>query len=1222
MAYAFAATNGNIIVTSLTTSSTISAWHIIARRNLSTGGNRIIDKQNSGSVVEFIFSPGDGKFGYTRGWSGGNVEWRGGSFPNETLTRAIIIYDGGDTANAPIIYQASGGAVTATAMTIQSGTVSGTLNTNSDAYTIGNRQNSSANRPWSDWLAEIAHWTDWLSMEAIGDMLLRDKSPAWYATNRNLYVDCIATVNDYDGSTPTVTGATEDAASHPILLRPAGYGGIIVSAGADQSIIDTDENGSESVVFDGTVTADAKGTVTSNTWYLDYVDETNAGTSLSTSIDPTLALDVGHNWVTLRALSSKNVVTTSTVAIVIRDPADTVLLDRHVIRHWFYNDALDGTAFSTIAANYDRLTSTAARESSLNTWYSAKSGEAASERSPGMYILAAEARSADPKWENNVLHSGNPDTYAAYLAANPAHFLYSNSTGTVLGGTNKKMYHGHAGVPDYLILNLDRTPSGGDYGLRTRDGGGAVSWQDANSPVFLDNVFQRWNHLSVSVIYNSAGQRLFLSTTEYVNAWERYLRLMYAEYGLDNGGPGLWANIADLTSADPDLIKSIWKRYSRYLDGYMHEAFATGYDLETYSVAKQTLYVELVEQAIALGKYILCVAQTNDVDNATRQRYALAVFMLIADSKYASFRYTSANNNGAGYTDYHTYRLYTNEDLDLGTPSGARTNPSGNWWRRTYSSGYSSALFGSASSCHIVEVGDNTYGYEVSEVVSQQLAVTDYSTSALTYARTGGDAWPTGLSLSSGGLLSGTITGAAGEYDVNVTVTDSDGGTFEFPVALTVTQDAVAPVLAAIGNQTVAEGDSDEVNLSATDENGGLLVFSIDGEPDFVSLLDNEDGTATLTIAPDYTDAGVYNNITVTVTDNTDLTDSETFSITVTDTNRPPVLAAIGPREGYEGDPLTFNISASDPDGAAVSFQVDDLPGFGTFEDNEDGTATFTFNPTFDDSGEYQITVTVTEDTLDALTDDETFTLTINEIGRSPVLAAIGNRSVRAGKTLIIELSATDPDGDNLAFTEVEMPEFGTLDDHGDGTATLTFAPGAYEDDGGEYNMTIIVTDDSLEENTDSETFTLTVLEPAAAGAAGDTAIPYGPYVAEPLAFSHTINDMNEDDTMARYIPQCYASQAGNLGTTAQSLIQLGFSADQVAQATTCVISIADQDILYRTAPDAAVPVISPQAGIHVAADTGVPVVINANAGTNSDIARLRLIALTGTARWTIQLYG
>lgn len=827
MARNFEATNGNIVVTSLTANSTISVWHIIARRDLSTGGNRIIDKNNSAGVTEFIYSPGDGTWGYVRRWNSAEVQWRGGSFPNETLTRCIITYDGGSTSNVPVIWQNIAGTLTATNMTLNSGTATGTLNTTTDPYTIGNRQNSSANRPWSNILAEIAKWNNHISVAAIEDMLMRDKSPAFYPTNRVLYVDLIPTINDYDGSAPSVTGTS--AATHPVLLRPAGYGGVVVDAGNDVAVVDTDVSGAESVILDGTVTAGAKGgTVTSNTWYLNYVDETSPGTSLSTSIDPTLNFNVGHNWVTLRALSSENVVTVDTISIVVQTTAETTPYDRQVIRHWFYNDALDGTTNATIASTYDRLISTAARESMLNTWYSAKSGEGAIERSPGQYVLAAEVRSVTPKWENNHLHSGNPDSYAAYLAANPSHFFYSDTSGTVLGGTNRKLNHNIPGVVPYIILNLDRTPSGGNYGLRTRDGGGAVSWEDVDSPVFLDNVFQRWNHLGVSVLYDNAGRRYILSNTEYVDAWVRYLRLMYAEYGYHNGGPGLWANIADLSSSDPDFVKQTWRRYSQYLDGYMHEAFAVGYSLETYSVAKQTLYVELVEQAIALKKYILCVAQTNNVDNMTRQRYALAVFMLIADSKYASFRYTSANNNGAGYTDYHTYRLYANEDLDLGAPSGGRTNPSGNWWRRDFANGYTIALFGSASACHIVEIGDNSFAYAEGQVVSQQLITTDYATTALTHTVTGGDALPSGLSITEGGLLQGTVGSVVGGiYETEVTTTDSDG--FEFTFTLTLDIEEQDPVIVTAGNvDTIVDVTGGTVVLGSTTATGGNVDTVLD----------------------------------------------------------------------------------------------------------------------------------------------------------------------------------------------------------------------------------------------------------------------------------------------------------------------------------------------------------------------------------------------------------
>ena len=59
-----------------------------------------------------------------------------------------------------------------------------------------------------------------------------------------------------------------------------------------------------------------------------------------------------------------------------------------------------------------------------------------------------------------------------------------------------------------------------------------------------------------------------------------------------------------------------------------------------------------------------------------------------------------------------------------------------------------------------------------------------------------------------------------------------------------------APVLAAVGNLTLTENDVLVVPVSASDSNGDALVLSSVGLPPFVSLLDNGDGTGTVTISP------------------------------------------------------------------------------------------------------------------------------------------------------------------------------------------------------------------------------------------------------------------------------------------------------------------------------------------------------------------------------------
>jgi len=91
-----------------------------------------------------------------------------------------------------------------------------------------------------------------------------------------------------------------------------------------------------------------------------------------------------------------------------------------------------------------------------------------------------------------------------------------------------------------------------------------------------------------------------------------------------------------------------------------------------------------------------------------------------------------------------------------------------------------------------------------------------------------------------------------------------------------------APVLAAVGNLTLTENDVLVVPVSASDSNGDALVLSSVGLPPFVSLLDNGDGTGTVTISPMLGDASV-NSFTLTVTDDGSpvLFDDEVIEITV-----------------------------------------------------------------------------------------------------------------------------------------------------------------------------------------------------------------------------------------------------------------------------------------------------------------------------------------------------
>jgi len=69
--------------------------------------------------------------------------------------------------------------------------------------------------------------------------------------------------------------------------------------------------------------------------------------------------------------------------------------------------------------------------------------------------------------------------------------------------------------------------------------------------------------------------------------------------------------------------------------------------------------------------------------------------------------------------------------------------------------------------------------------------------------------------------------------------------------------------------------------------------------------------------------------------------------------NNPPVLNPIGNQNGLEAHLLQFNISATDADGDHLTFTATNLPLGSQFVDNNNGTATFSWIPAWNQSGIY-----------------------------------------------------------------------------------------------------------------------------------------------------------------------------------------------------------------------------------------------------------------------------
>ncbi|MCB2230792.1 right-handed parallel beta-helix repeat-containing protein [bacterium] len=92
------------------------------------------------------------------------------------------------------------------------------------------------------------------------------------------------------------------------------------------------------------------------------------------------------------------------------------------------------------------------------------------------------------------------------------------------------------------------------------------------------------------------------------------------------------------------------------------------------------------------------------------------------------------------------------------------------------------------------------------------------------------------------------------------------------------------------------------------------------------------------------------------------------------------------------------------------------------------------------------------------------------EINFAPELVAIDDTTISENQTLVLDVTASDPDGDSLILNTENLPTNASFTDHADGTGELTFTPDF--DQAGDYTIRIIAADSAL---ADTVEFDITV---------------------------------------------------------------------------------------------------------------------------------------------------
>ncbi len=322
--------------------------------------------------------------------------------------------------------------------------------------------------------------------------------------------------------------------------------------------------------------------------------------------------------------------------------------------------------------------------------------------------------------------------------------------------------------------------------------------------------------------------------------------------------------------------------------------------------------------------------------------------------------------------------------------------------------------------------------------------------------------------------LSGTPSNAdVGDHAVELEVQDTGGLTDTQTFTITVANVNDAPVFTSAPVEDATEDAAYTYDVIAEDVDAGdALTITTPTLPDWLALMDNGDGTATLSGTPLNADVGQH-AVTLQVRDASGLTDTQSFTVTVANTNDAPEFTSMPVTVATEDVTYTYNIAATDVDvGDVLGITATVRPSWLNITDHGNGTATLSGTPTNADVGDHAITLQVRDN--GGAIGSQVFVITVANVNDAPWFTSMPVTAATEGVTYTYSITATDVDvGDTgeLDITALTNPAWLTLTDRGSGVATLSGIPS--NANVGDHTVTLQVEDDSGAVGTQS--FTITV---------------------------------------------------------------------------------------------------------------------------------------------------
>lgn len=299
------------------------------------------------------------------------------------------------------------------------------------------------------------------------------------------------------------------------------------------------------------------------------------------------------------------------------------------------------------------------------------------------------------------------------------------------------------------------------------------------------------------------------------------------------------------------------------------------------------------------------------------------------------------------------------------------------------------------------------------------------------------------FSVETGALTGNPADSDVGESaDITINVTDGRDTRSVGPFRILVrARDAAppasnaAPVIAGTPPTSVDVAAPYSFKPEASDADGDKLTFSISNRPSWASF---STASGTLSGTPATKNIGNFSNIVISVSDGKVSTSLPAFAISVKGPdNNAPAVSGTPMTSVQAGQAYSFQPTATDADGDALTWSVANKPSWATFSAS---TGRLTGTPAAADVGSYSnIRISVSDGKVS--TSLATFAIAVQAApNNAPRISGSPATTATVGTGYSFKPTASDADGDTLGYSIQNRPEWASF---ATSTGTLSGTPTA-----------------------------------------------------------------------------------------------------------------------------------------------------------------------------------